>query len=142
MPSKARQEAFGKYVHDLLGKLGLSSWTIRCVWDEYPDRAAEGNIQAEVEPTRARYLASLKLGEEFWDKGPREVRDIVVHELLHLEHASVWFLIDNDPLKEALGATAYAMLSHAMNRELELMVDHLTSTIAPLMPVPPKWPSP
>lgn len=143
-PSRARQRALLAYLVELRTVLHVPSiWHIELYW-EHPDRAGEGDVQAEIQTMGARHFASLRLGDGFWTEDPEGVRKVLVHELLHLAHADVFRLIDADEaepiLRQALGAIPFRMLSGAMNRELELMVDALTSVLEPFVPLPAPWP--
>lgn len=140
VPSRARQDAIGSYIGDLKSRMNLGHWTVRIMW-EHPERALDGSeIQAEIEQIEGRYLAVLRLGEGFWDFDPSQVREVVVHELLHLHHMRVSSLTDWGRLNKLVGDPAHVMIKDNLDRELELMVDTLTSVLVEHMPLAEKWP--
>lgn len=138
-PSEARQKALTDYIGDLLRRMNLDRWVVRIIYDEHPDRASEGRVIAEMDPIRGRHLGTLTFGERFWHLPRADMRETIVHELLHLAHANLWFVIDSDPVRSALGPSSAVVLDN-LDREIELMTDHLAGIIAPSMPLPPRLP--
>jgi hypothetical protein len=140
VPSQARQDALSEYISELRRRMNLAHWTVRIMW-EYPDREyGDGSIQAEITMTEGRYLATLRLGEGFWDLDADAARAVLVHELLHIHHVRVSAMTDWGRLKLLVGEPVHSVIQDNLDRELEIMVDTLTSVLVEHMPAPEKWP--
>lgn len=135
--SAERGTALGEYLSDLRGALGLRHWVIR-VPDEWPDDAE--NVFAATDPCVGRFVATIRLGANFWDQDPHDLRDTLVHELLHLHHVRLTDVIRLGEYKSQLGQGLYDHLNDQVRTEAEYMIDALTSIVAPTMPLPPAWP--
>lgn len=128
-----------EYVIVLGERLGVSEWDIRIKLDGGPD---DPDSLAQIAPIYGRKVASLRLRPDLLERyAGHEVVNTLTHELLHLVTNSVAQVIRTD--LTAFGGLAqreYDGLWHYYAREVELLVDHLASILAPTMPKPP-WAS-
>lgn len=129
--SKARQRAVAGYVKTIRDKLLLSHWTVRLI-EEQP----EAEAWASVEGVANRYIVNLRVSPDTFDEPPARVRVVFLHEVLHI---TLMFVFDA-PVKTELGQNAFDTFTEAYKRELEYEIDLLTEALAPLFPMPPKWP--
>jgi hypothetical protein len=134
--SKARRAAVHEYVESIRRELYLQHWEIE-IPDEYPD---DTDAIAEIDPCEGRYIAVLRFGESFWGKSREGIRAAIVHELLHLHHVRLTDMIRSGDYRQELGERLYRHLYGELKREAEYMVDALTTVIAPIAPLPKKWP--
>lgn len=135
--SKARRAALQDYVSEVRRHLYLQHWEIRLP-DEYPD---DDDAIAEIDPCDGRYVATLRFGDDFWAGSRNTARAVIVHELLHLQHVRITNMIRLGQYRQQLGQGLYDHLEAEMKREAEYMVDALTTVVAPLCPLPKRWPA-
>jgi hypothetical protein len=120
-----RDKAVLAYVMRLAATLGLDGWTIGIAAVPAVDDAF-----ATIKPTPGQRHAVLSLCPEFVDLGHQQIRETLIHELLHLCHRDLTeVLIDTDDIS-LLSRQSYALLCQAQDRAAELMVDQLTRAIA------------
>lgn len=132
-----RRSALEAYVSEVRALLRLAHWTLM-IPDEWPEEGDE--VLAVIVPGDQRYIAHLRLGPGFWGLDPSDQRNSVVHELLHLHHVRLTDAVRLGQWRQQVGQGLYDHLIDQVKREAELMVDALTSVIAPAMPLPPAWP--
>lgn len=92
---------------------------------------------AEVHLTDGRRFARLAVAVDWADYSPDRRRYSIVHEVLHVLHSRLGFLLQAD-LQPVLGAPAHAVFWPVVNRELEHLVDALADALAPLLPAYPE----
>lgn len=129
--STEQVDAVQEYLWTLRDALRLSHWDVFV-----GAHAAEKGALASVHPCPGRYVAGVRLSRGFWTEvSADEKRSVLTHELLHLTHRDL-----TEVTRVTLGASgylpnrAYALLCTQISTEAELMVDHLTTVIAPTMP--------
>lgn len=131
-----------KYGAEQCDAIQLYLWRLRDAlrlshWDVFLSaKAAERHCDASVYPTEGRWVAEVRVGQGFWFLPDEEKRSTLTHELLHLTHRGVAEVLRKHLfIGGYLPRRAYLMAWEAQRLELELMVDHLTTVIAPTMPV-------
>lgn len=123
-------DAVNAYLDQLREALHLHHWDVFLGLEE-----AKEEHHAEVWPCEGRYVAAIRLNDSFWDLDDETKRSVLTHELLHLVHRDV-AEVTRSGLHAGgyLPKRAYRMHWELVRLELELMVDHLTTVIAPTMP--------
>ena len=125
-----RADAVQLYLWELRDALDLRHWDVFLAAE-----AADEDCNASVHPVEGRWVAAVRLGPDFWNLDDQQKRSVLTHELLHLAHRNA-----ADVVRSSLHASgylphrAYLLLWEQLRLELELMVDHLTTVIAPTMP--------
>jgi hypothetical protein len=133
--SGARLAALTSYVADLQARMGLVQWHVII-----HEHKLHGLI-ARVDPTEGRYYTYLSVARPtFWNLDPEWQRNAIVHELTHLVQLPATDIMDHGKWKEDLALPVWRDVLSSWTRGIELMTDHLTTIIAPSMPLPPKWP--
>lgn len=129
--STVQVDTIQEYLWTLRDALRLSHWDVFVA-----AHAAEKGVHASVHPCPGRYVAGVRLSRGFWTGlSADEKRSVLTHELLHLTHNAL-----TEVTRVTLAASgylpnrAYALLCTQISTEAELMVDHLTSVVAPTMP--------
>lgn len=124
-------DAVQRYLWLLRDALNLSHWDVYL-----SSKASAPNCLASVYPTEGRWVAEVRVNKNFWtDLDDDTKRAVLTHELLHLAHRGVAEVLRKHVLVAGyLPRRAYFMAWEAQRLELELMVDHLTTVIAPTMP--------
>lgn len=125
-----RADAIQLYLWQLRDLMGLGRWDVYLG----AKRAPKGCL-ASVLPCEGRAVANVSVSKHWWDLPAHEQRDTLVHELIHLVHRDQTDLIRCAAM-HGLDRTTYRVLWEAHRLATEVMVDHLTSIIAPTMPLP------
>lgn len=131
--------ALEKYVRACADQMGLRDWTLRVDLDEpnSPERGDGKAWGASAEPLPGRKYGIITLGQGALDEGPEDLRETVVHELVHLHFAAMVDQIRND-LDAFIPNATFEVFNASFTRNLEYGVDGLAEVIAPSMPLPPK----
>lgn len=124
-------DAIQSYLSQISDLLGLQRWDIYVAAERAPKGA-----RASVLPVEGRALAGVSFAQTWLSSTPQEMRNDIVHELLHVVHRDQTDLIANAGAKAIDAQGAYDVLWEAFRLATEVMVDHLTSIIAPSMPLP------
>jgi Zn-dependent protease with chaperone function len=106
-------------------------------WDVYlSSKAADTDCHASVLPTEGRWTAEVRINQHFWTRlDDTEKRSVLTHELLHLVHRGMSEVVRKSlHVSGYLPQGAYRLLWEQVRLESELLVDHLTTVIAPTMP--------
>src|SRR5690242_16588331 len=101
--SAARRAALESYVSEVRAFLRLSHWTLALL-DEWPD---DEECLAQIDPSEQRYWANVRLGPGFWDQSPEQVRNTIVHELVHLHHVRVTDVTRLGQWRQQVGQALY-----------------------------------
>lgn len=132
MTDKQRLEA---YVRDCADLFGLPHWEIT-LDDESAD---DGNI-AQIQLLRVAFRAYLRVAADFAERGVDEIRETIVHELVHLHFANALYVVEDDFKKNPAIAKATAeAITEAYVRQHEIAVDSIARAIAcdfPLIQLP------
>jgi hypothetical protein len=87
-PKRKVRRHFYDYVGELARQMWLGSWEITHEWDDFKgDSDSDSTIWALTNPLPEYRRAKITWNPVILDASPRETRDTVVHELLHLHHA-------------------------------------------------------
>lgn len=128
--TSAQVDVVNAYLDELRVALNLRHWDVFLGEDE-----AEEGVHASVWPCEGRHVAAVRLHPTFWDLAADTKRSVLTHEVLHLIHRDL-AEVTRSGLHAAgyLPKRAYRMHWEQVRLELELMVDHLTTVLAPTMP--------
>lgn len=126
--AKLRDAADG--LDQLLGRLrqiadhiGLRDYT----FEVHVGQLQEG-VRAECRCVEGRSFAIITVDERFFTLSPQDQHEALVHEALHpLFHRLMQHVYD---LRDELGRAHFEKLERVFRRDLEHIVDTLTSTIA------------
>jgi hypothetical protein len=135
LDTEARKAAIGRltpYITTLQAALGLAHWHIIIYDDPHPYKP---DVVAVVDPGEGQNLGELWLNDGALAEESEDLRDTIVHELLHLHQGHVLHAVDS--LSREFGATAWNLWEAGFRRELEYMTDALARVIAPHLPLPP-----
>ena len=124
-------DAVQLYLWDLRDALGLRHWDVFL-----SSKAAEPGVHASVLPTEGRWVAEVRVEKNFWTALDDDTkRAVLTHELLHLMHRDLTEVSRKSLLASGyLPRRVYSMHWEQLRLQAELMVDHLTTVIAPTMP--------
>ena len=126
-------DAFNAYLTDIRDRLGLSHWDVYLAAEE-PE---SDDVHASIEPTDGRFVAPVRLARDWFDRSPRDQRNDVVHELLHLTHRDLTDHVRLTILTSGyIPAAAYDSLWNPARLAAEQMVDHLAAVLSPMVPEP------
>lgn len=131
-----------KYSSEQCDAIQLYLWQLRNAlkldhWDVYlSSKAAAPNCHASVFPCEGRWVAEVRVNRNFWTGlDDNEKRSVLTHELLHLVHRDLAEITRKGIfISGYLPDKVYRLVWEQTRLELELMVDHLTTVIAPTMP--------
>lgn len=132
--NRDRHRYWSAYIADVQRRMLLADWRIELDW---VPPLVEGRA-GEVSPSYGMKHAVVRLDDDFDDVSRREQRRVVVHELVHVHLAPLFFHLrlqcgDDDSSKLERSRIEVGHSSHE-----EYAVDDLARIIAPSMPLPPK----
>lgn len=107
--------AFAIKVRDLLG---LPSWRIGVL-----EEPADGDALASISTVPGRWIAEVKLSDQWMKLSSDERRDTIVHEVCHLLHVGVNHVIED--AQSLMHDHEWDALNASYHRATEYMVDHL-----------------
>lgn len=119
------------YINQLRDLMGLGRWDVYVAAKRAPKGA-----RASVDPIEGRAVAGIRLEKGWLDSTPEEMRNDIVHELIHLVHRDQTDLVRAVACEAIPKQAAYDVLWGAFRLATEVMVDHLAAVIAPTMPLP------
>ena len=119
------------YINQLRELMGLHRWDIYVAAKRAPKDA-----RAAIHPADGRAVAALSLCKGWLDSDPDDMRNDIVHELIHVIHRDQTDLVRMVACEAIPKQAAYDVLWAAFRLATEVMVDHLASVIAPTMPLP------
>lgn len=132
---KERVATLMPYITEIQAAMGLAHWHV-IVYDERHPRLPE--MVAVVDPGDGQNMGEIWLNDGALNENPHDLRNTIVHELLHL-HEAHW-LQAVDELSGEFGKTAWNIWQAGFRREIEYMTDALSRIIAPFLPLPPPTP--
>ena len=129
MTTEAQGLALAAYIATLLPTLRLSHWQVKV----QPEPASEGH-EASVSCTEDRYIAAIRVSQEFWTLPPETQRNVITHELIHVHNSQVddAVILARKPLGEQAWALFWGSYAHAD----EYATDALAAVLAPFLPLP------
>ncbi len=128
----AQHAAYQSYLRELADAMELKDWRFTFVIESL----ANPSYQAECAITYGRKHACIKIAPDALKNTPEEVRQMVVHELIHCHVNPIRDQLDN--IEAQLGKAAYTTIHNATTDVLELATESLANAIAPHLPLPPK----
>jgi len=120
-----------EYVRAIADEIGLRDWRIHV--DSSDEMESLGQCRT-VGQRRIAYLTFVNHDDA------EELRDTVLHELLHIILNPLFLPIEN--VKSTLGEPLYNATYNSHIDHLERAVDTLSASLAPLFPLPDGKPSP
>ena len=123
--------AIQAYVNQIRDLMGLHRWDIYVAVQRAPKGA-----RASVLPVEGRAVAAVRFAKDWLTYSPEDMRSDIVHELIHVVHRDQTDLIRKAATEAIEEQAAYDVLWEGFRLATEVMVDHLTTIIAPFMPLP------
>ncbi len=118
------------YLAELQSALLLSHWRVTVAQD-----ASDVDAWADISVTnQAAFTAELRISHDFWRQEPDRQREVLIHEMLHLNAHQHDAVVDN--LEKALGEIAWAVLSPQYEDATERAVDHMAKVLSQYIPLP------
>jgi len=124
---KKRLKALAKlrpYVREVADRMKLRDWVVT-IQEPPPDN--EGSL-ASMCAVEGRARANIRFSDDFFELSPENMRQTVVHELVHCHFGSM-----HNGLCEVLDKGAHAFYLETFERGIDVTAD----LIAPSMPLPP-----
>lgn len=122
----------GQYVREVANMCGLRDWMVGIADD--PPEDEEANAQVDV--PFGRRCAMIRFKPSWAEVDPEELRQTVVHELVHCH---LWSLDQRaSDLYGTLKGNAYMLYHKAHHEALELAVDAIAQAWAEFLPLPIK----
>ena len=132
---KARIAELLPYITQIQGAMGLAHWHLIVYDDPHPHKS---DMIAVIDPGDSQNLGELWLNDAALAEGPEDLRNTIVHELLHL-HQAHWLHATHD-LSGQINTQTWNIWVAGFRREVEYMTDALARVIAPALPLPPTAP--
>jgi hypothetical protein len=134
----AQRRAVDAYVADAAKTLRLSDWTITVDWATQP----EEGVLADCTAPWGQRRATIRFSDELHTMGEWELRQTVVHELMHCVLHPVSDMVETT-VSEGMKKPAARVLAAAVDLAVETAVDHLADIVSPMMPpIPVELPDP
>lgn len=130
------ERSVNRYAAGMAEHVGLRDWTV-IVQKGEPARMAESTL-AHCETTYGRKVVVVSLAGRVYDEDPEEIRDTVVHELLHA-HLDEPAAVIRD-LETQMGTWLYEVVHETYKRANENAVDAIAKALARHLPLPPPRP--
>ena len=125
-----RWQALEAYLADVQAALNLSHWTLP-IAREASDLDAFADIAVN---SQADFTAELRISHDWWEQTPERQREVMCHEVLHLNAHQADAVVEN--LEESLGKIAWAVFEPQYEDAAERAVDHIAKVIAQHLPLP------
>lgn len=119
------------YVRRLANLMGLSNWHVTVTVGD----TVEEDSYAEITPWSERFRGDIVLNSRWKPENKEDVREILVHELLHLHFASLDQAVGS--LDTLLGKPAYTVFRDRYNPDREKAVQQIARFWSPTLPLPP-----
>lgn len=143
MKARDRRE-LERYVRWVANEIGLRDWTLQVAVTKKIKRSPKTpdgqEWGATCRPTPGRKFALITFAAERRDDDLDELRQTVVHELVHCHFYGVWDTIRRDTLDLIDAQETYDTLIKGVERHMEYGVDAVADAIASYMPLI-EWPS-
>lgn len=127
--TKKERRALGLYVREIADRIELRDWTIAIAHAPCDD-----HLEANINVTPGTRHATISFHPDTDERSAAELRETVVHELIHAHIDVCWKMVQTD-LAEALGKPTYYVFCDAYRRNMELSVDGLAKALAKHMPL-------
>jgi hypothetical protein len=143
MKKRDRRE-LERYIRYVADEMGLRDWTLTVNTLKRLKRAnrtPDGNEWGAIcAPVPGRKCATLTFTDARRDDSLDDLRQTVVHELVHCHFYGLWDTICRDTLDLIDEQQTYDTLIASVERHMEYGVDAVADAIAPRMPLI-DWPS-
>lgn len=103
-------------------QLGLPKWAITVL-----DEPADDDAMASIEPLGWRWVAELKLNQDWMTYDSAARRNTIVHEVCHLLHYGINHVIED--AADLMHDHEWQQINRRYHRATEYMVDHLAGFI-------------
>lgn len=121
--TKAEATAIAGYAEALMEIMRMPGWRVRVL-----EAPCDDDSMATIDWPVPKHIAEMQLNRHWMAFPSNERRETITHEVLHLMHARVTDQLDD--AKRYMSKADYKDWRRRMQRELELMVDHLASFMA------------
>jgi hypothetical protein len=111
------------YATNVMKTLGMAQWVVIIMHEPCSDDA-----NASVEWVDGRYVAQIRLSQDWMQLRDEVRRNVITHEILHLVHCRVSDSIDEG--RDLMHAHEWSPYRRRIQRETELMVDHFATFMA------------
>jgi hypothetical protein len=128
-------DALGNYMLDMAKRIGLSDWRL-VISVGTMDNPEHG---AEVQTHSGSKTANITLREDWPELSPEDLRELVVHELVHLHTKPIKDVLWNK--REMLGSIVTGLIYDEMDTHEEYAVDLISRIWARELPLPGTMPS-
>ena len=134
--TKRDHKELRRYVRAVADLMELRDWTVQVDVGRpnSPDHADGLEWGASCAPVTGRKFATLTFGPQLRHVLVEELRQTVVHELVHCHTFGMWDSVRHD-LLVPLGQQTYDVFIAGFERQMENGVDALADAIAPRMPL-------
>ena len=140
MNQRDRKE-LARYVRHIADEMGLRDWTFEVKVGD-PDEEDEipncDDALASIECVDGRKFAIITFVPDSRKQPPEELRDTVVHELIHAHLNPACEIVRVDA-KDGFSQATYEMLMMSFRRSIEYAVDGLAEVISKQFPLI-EWP--
>jgi hypothetical protein len=132
--TSAQRRVIGRYVRQVADALGLKDWWLQVMWAQ----PASDNYQAQVGSDPGGRTAYLWFRDDLLEQTPADVRQTVVHELLHVHRRNIVHLMDQ-LLRPPMSQDAWNSFIIAYQLIDEEATEGVALAIAHKMPAFPGW---
>lgn len=130
------------YIADVRAALRMDNWDVIL----HPEPCEEGN-RAETWHQENHSVLNIQVAANLLDSTPDEIRNTIVHELVHAQHRDVWAafssLAESDYVPAVLGRTQDQLFTVHMERFVSWVADRIEGSVPkwdPRRPIPTKLP--
>lgn len=126
------REVLGRYMAYLANEVGLKDWSILL-----SDEPCSEEMSGTCQPIRGRRVASIALNSAWMEASPYDLRETVVHELLHCHTEPITHPLAS--LRDLVGSVLHDHLTTTQDMALEFAVDAIASSFARCLLLPHEW---
>lgn len=131
------QHKLEQYVVTIADLMGLKDWRFQVKVSEITsDHVLSRNTEAgaTIEPLWANKSAVITFAPNWHERGPEDVRESVVHELVHAHLSHYTWMVGT--LEKQLGALAFGVFEDAMHIVDEYTTEAISIAWAETLPLP------
>lgn len=131
------RDKLGVYIRDMADLCGLRDWHL-ILEGHVPDRDNEdddtSHPAAQIEVTYGRRLACIRVASDWATWTPEELRQTVIHELIHCHQEPMRWSINN--CKHVVSPPMMSVLYAAFTDGMERATDDIATAWAETLPLP------
>jgi len=127
----ARRKYVAEYLADAQLALRLSDWEITLVFGVHSD--PEGDTLATMTANEDQRRATMRFGKEFFDLNPNEMRQTIIHEMIHCHLFPAHHNAERTVI-ELGGKRAGKAFTIGMMSMIEVATDSIADSVAPFFP--------